>query len=195
MLLSGVFRLLSIERSGITEKKKTKYIHVNAVSFPEGDYVMIHAFGAQAEFIERNLNSARRALISGDAQLSTYEVPTEVIKGVKFNGETKKVRLSYVEERMSLSINLATIKFIDKRKDDDTEVEDEEYIDADEDILVAEDIDEEDVEETETKGDDDLLGDDDEFEVDAEPVEKSTKTTKTTKPTNKVGARKGRATK
>lgn len=146
MILNGVVKVLKVNREGV-DKNGNLYVHCSAVSYDSNEqFVMVKAFGSTAEYISRNLNSPRRAFISGDLVIDTYEETTEVVKVVSFGGTKKKVKFPIVEEKTSVSINARSLQFIDKRKEDDLEIEedleDEDYLECEDYVEEDEDLEE-----------------------------------------------------
>lgn len=124
MQTNGVFKLIEIKRTGeTTGKNKTKYIHVLAVDFfnqkkegEEGkaDFFMIKAFGATADFIERNMSGSRRAFITGDLEIGHYTDKMPVEKKLTFAGQSGKAKFEVDVEKTSISIVARDVRFLDK---------------------------------------------------------------------------------
>ena len=124
MQTNGVFKLIEIKRTGETAgKSKTKYIHVLAVDFfnqkkegEEGkaDFFIIKAFGATADFIERNMSGSRRAYISGDLEIGHYTDKMSVEKKLTFAGQSGKAKFEVDVEKTSISIIARDVRFLDK---------------------------------------------------------------------------------
>lgn len=123
MQTSGVFKLIEIKRKGETAGAKTKYIQVLAVDFfnqkkegEEGkaDFFLVKAFGATADFIERNMSSCRRAFVTGDLEIGHYTDKMSVEKKLTFAGQTGKAKFDVEVERTSISIIARDVRFLDK---------------------------------------------------------------------------------
>ena len=124
MQTNGVFKLIEIKRTGETAgKNKTKYIHVLAVDFfnqkkegEEGkaDFFIIKAFGATADFIERNMSGSRRAFITGDLEIGHYTDKMHVEKKLTFAGPSGKAKFDVDIEKTSISIVARDVRFLDK---------------------------------------------------------------------------------
>lgn len=124
MQTTGVFKLIEVKRTGeTTGKNKTKYIHVLAVDFfnqkkegEEGkaDFFMVKAFGATADFIERNMAGSRRAFITGDLSIDHYTDKMAVEKKLTFAGQSGKAKFDVDVERTSISIIARDVRFLDK---------------------------------------------------------------------------------
>lgn len=169
MQISGVFKLLEVTRSGETKHEET-FVHCSAISYDKSEqFIMIKAFGTDADFIIRNLNGVRRAFVTGELVMSEYEETVDIIKTVAIDGKKRKIKFPIVETKTGLSLHVNSIQFLDKKKDDEYEdVTDE--CDDDDIILCCDD--------EEVAGDEDVvIGDDGEIEisVDAEPDTKANK--------------------
>ena len=124
MQTNGVFKLIEIKRAGETAgKNKAKYIHVLAVDFfnqkkegEEGkaDFFIIKAFGATADFIERNMSGSRRAYVSGDLEIGHYMEKMDVEKKLTFAGQSGKAKFEINVEKTSISIVARDVRFLDK---------------------------------------------------------------------------------
>lgn len=124
MQTNGIFKLIEIKRAGETAgKNKTKYIHVLAVDFfnqkkegEEGkaDFFIIKAFGATADFIERNMSGSRRAFITGDLEIGHYTDKMPVEKKLTFAGQSGKAKFEVDVEKTSISIVARDVRFLDK---------------------------------------------------------------------------------
>lgn len=119
MLLNGMVRILKINRFGKTSKGEA-YVHCSAFSYDnEEQFIMVKAFGSEAEFIQRNLKGARRAFVSGNLKVDTYQEEMEVTKSLMISGSKKSVKFKVKVDKTSLSLDINTIQFIDKAKSDD----------------------------------------------------------------------------
>ena len=124
MQTNGIFKLIEIKRAGETAgKNKTKHIHVLAVDFfnqkkegEEGkaDFFIIKAFGATADFIERNMSGSRRAYISGDLEIGHYMEKMAVEKKLTFAGQSGKAKFDVDVEKTSSSIVARDVRFLEK---------------------------------------------------------------------------------
>lgn len=124
MQTNGIFKLIEIKRTGETAgKNKTKYIHVLAVDFfnqkkegEEGkaDFFLVKAFGATADFIERNMSGSRRAFITGDLEIGHYMEKMAVEKKLTFAGQSGKAKFEVDVEKTSISIIARDVRFLDK---------------------------------------------------------------------------------
>lgn len=122
MQTNGIFKLIEIKRAGETAgKNKTKYIHVLAVDFfnqkkegEKADFFIIKAFGATADFIERNMSGSRRAFITGDLEIGHYIEKMPVEKKLTFAGQYGKAKFDVDVEKTNISIVARDVRFLDK---------------------------------------------------------------------------------
>lgn len=130
MLTTGVYKIIEVKRTGTT-KDGRKYVHCLAVDFfnqgdketgKKGQFVTLKAFGSTAEFIERNVNSIRRAYISGELSVDTYMDKMEVTKTITFNGTKGKVKFNVDVPKTSLSLDVQNIRFLDKPNEKSDEI-------------------------------------------------------------------------
>lgn len=122
MITTGVFKILKIERSAYTSNK-TKYVHCLAVDFfnqgdkeagIKGQFVMLKAFGSNAEFLEKNAVGIRRVYVSGELSVDTYKEKIELSDKISFNGVSGTVKIPGEVEKQSLSITVHSARFLDK---------------------------------------------------------------------------------
>lgn len=163
MILNSIVKILKINREGVSDNG-VAYVHCSAISYDKNEqFIMVRAFGSNADYILRNFNdSPRRAMVTGNLTIDAYEEDTDIIKTVSFKGEKKKIKFTVVQEKISIGVNVLTLQFLDKKRDDDAEIVDE---DCEEDYEILECEDEEREETTEI-----------EVEINDEDVEKPRKT-------------------
>lgn len=176
MLLNGMVKILKVNRGGKTSNGLA-YVHCSAISYDNNEqFIMVKAFGSEAEFIQRNLKGARRAFVSGNLKVDTYTEDMEVTKSLVINGAKKTVKFKVQVEKTGLSLEAHAIQFIDKAKSDD-EVE---IVDGcDEDVII---LDDEDIIE-DGEDSNDVVEAGSEMVVEADVVEEK-------KPTRRAGKRK-----
>lgn len=171
MLLNGMVKILKVNREGKTSNGNA-YVHCSALSYDNNEqFIMIKAFGSEAEFIQRNLKGARRAFVSGALKVETYTETMEVTKSMTINGAKKTAKFNVEVEKTGITLEAHSIQFIDKAKSDDEELE---IVDADDEVVFLEDAGSEEV------------ASDDVVEVEVDSVEEPKKTA----PTRKAGKRK-----
>lgn len=140
MQLSGIFKLLKISRQG-KDKNGNSYVHVSALSYSDEQFIMVKAFGSNADFIIRNLNGARRAYVAGTLVTAMYEQTTVGEMTLKLKSGQEVVKRGDVKvEALGLSLNVSNIQFLDKKSDNsaDAEIDDDEIELSDEDLMDAE---------------------------------------------------------
>lgn len=122
MLLNGMVKILKVNREGKTSTGQS-YVHCSAISYDNNEqFIMIKAFGSEAEFIKRNLKGARRAFVSGSFKVETYTEDMEVTKSMTIGGVKKTAKFKVAVEKTSITIEAHSIQFIDKAKSDDEEI-------------------------------------------------------------------------
>lgn len=123
-MINGIFKLIRIQREGVTSNG-SHYINVLAVDFfgqkkegeddnKKADFYMLKAYGSTADFVKRNCTGTRRAFVIGELQVEHYKDTMEVEKKLIFNGQSGHIKFNVEVEKTSLSINVSSIRFLDK---------------------------------------------------------------------------------
>ena len=147
MNITGIFKLLSISRFG-KDKNGQAYLHINAISCDDQEqYVVVKAFGKQAETLHSNLNSfgVRRAYVAGQLVVSSYETEVEGTMSIVKNGKKLSRTGTCLVPQLSLAIHVGSVQFLDKKPDGSNTKPQQQEDDVDDDFFEDEEDFEEEV--------------------------------------------------
>lgn len=129
MIATGNMRILKKLDGGKDSLGKT-WAHFAAISCEEtveevqkNDFYILKTFGTMAEYIERNLNTPRRVLVSGELKLEKYFREVPVKREVTIEKDTYEIDFTSSVETQRTSIYINTCTFIDKKRDKKEEVQ------------------------------------------------------------------------
>ena len=124
MVATGTMRILK-KLDGGEDKNGQAWAHFAAISCEEtveevkkSDFYVLKTFGSMAEYIERNLNGPRRAIVSGELVIEKYLKDVVMKREVKIEEDTYEIEFTTKVEAQSTYIqNVSVCKFLDKKKD------------------------------------------------------------------------------
>lgn len=135
MVATGTMRILK-KLDGGEDKNGNAWAHFAAISCEEtvenvqkNDFYVLKTFGTMAEYIERNLNMPRRAIISGELVVEKYMKDVAMKREVKIGKETYEIDFTtQVESQWTYIHNVSVCKFLDKKRDKKEEATTEETV-------------------------------------------------------------------
>lgn len=128
MIATGNMRILK-KLDGGKDTNGNTWAHFAAISCEEtveevqkNDFYILKSFGNTAEYIERNLNMPRRAMVSGELKLEKYFREVALKKEVNIEGDTYEIDFTTSVETQRTSIYVTSCTFLDRKREkkDDT---------------------------------------------------------------------------
>lgn len=125
MIGTGNMRILK-KLDGGKDVNKVSWAHFAAVTCEEyvsegekkSDFYILKAFGSMADYMSRNLNTPRRAQISGTIKVEKYLKDLPITREVKIGNDTYKIDFSTkIETQRTIIHNVTVCNFLDKKKE------------------------------------------------------------------------------
>lgn len=134
VIATGNMRILK-KLDGGKDSLGKAWAHFAAISCEEtveevqkNDFYILKTFGTMAEYIERNLNTPRRVLVSGELKLEKYFKDVLIKREVQIEKDTYEIDFTSSIETQRTSIYVNTCTFIDKKRDKKEEQQPEETV-------------------------------------------------------------------
>lgn len=118
---TGLIKLLKINNEGVTkDARHIPFINISAVEWANKDedknsFLIVKAFGSTAEYIKRNLNGPRRAMVSGTLTIEKYMAKKTVNQKFDVMGKIQEVPVTVNYEACTTVLIVDSVQFIDKR--------------------------------------------------------------------------------
>ena len=125
MIGTGSMRILK-KLDGGKDVNGVSWAHFAAITCEEylsesekkSDFYILKAFGSMADYMTRNLNAPRRALISGTIRVEKYLKDLPIVREVQIGDDVYKIDLStQVEAQRTVIHNVTVCDFFDKKKE------------------------------------------------------------------------------
>lgn len=123
MIANGNMRILK-KLDGGEDSNGKAWAHFAAISCEEtveevkkNDFYILKTFGSMAEYIDRNLNMARRAFVSGRIRLEKSNKDVAMRRKVKIGEDTYDIDFTSTVETQRTSIYVNECDFLDKKKE------------------------------------------------------------------------------
>lgn len=123
MIATGNMRILK-KLDGGKDVNGNSWAHFAAISCEEtveevqkNDFYILKSFGTLADYIERNLNTPRRVLVSGELKLEKYFREIPIKREVKIEKDIYEIDFTSSIETQRTSIYVHSCTFLDKKRD------------------------------------------------------------------------------